>query len=199
MASKADNQEIILLPVVPVLFPKQAMKQSTCYRYLLGFQSRQSRNQLAPVPVWFPSRQSSNHLATATCLISKACNHAINLLQVPVPVWFPKQAIKQSTCYRYLFGFQSRQPSTPGNQLATGTCLVSKAGNQAINLLPVPVWFPKQAIKQSTCYRYLFGFQSRQSINQLPTGTWSVSSPRVLPLDYSSPRSPQRSSQRSII
>jgi hypothetical protein len=43
--------------------------------------------------------------------------------------------------------------------------IINKAGNQAINLLPVSVWFPKQAIKQSTCYQYLFGFQRRQSSN----------------------------------
>jgi hypothetical protein len=69
-----------------------------------------------------------------------------------------KEAIKQYTCYRYLCGFQegnqsiinqlaiikSRQSS---NQLDTGTRWVSEAGNQAINLLPVPVGFPKQAIK----------------------------------------------------
>jgi hypothetical protein len=82
-------------------------------------------------------------------MVSKAGNQAINLL--PVPVWFPKQAINQSTCYWYLFSFQGRQSS---NQLATSTCLVSKAGNQAINL---------------------FGFQSRQSNNQLATGTCLVS------------------------
>jgi hypothetical protein len=180
---------------VPAWFPKQAIKHLTCYQNLFGFQSR----------------QSSNHLATGTCWVSKAgnqainlppvlgfqgiCNQAINLLPEPVwfpkhainttnlppvPVWFPKQAIKQSTCYRYLYGFQGRQSS---NQLATGTCLVSKAGNQTMNLLPVSVWFPKQAIKQSvwflkqaitqsTCYRHLFGFQGWKSSNQLATGTF---------------------------